>query len=734
MEKIRVMDGVYWVEIPEEDLFVLCGCPADVVKHLMIRGLILPRNKNGVAYESGPNAILLSDVSIQKGQFANLAEFPVLQMLYRQGMLIPHHPNNKGKKPIMIGTANQIRAQSEYISRGNYGLKSKEEIIATGIDEDVAEEIFKLKMKFAFNQIRPTDELIDFYPIISSHVELPGGVLIRRTALNVFSFQYKGKSLTVDLNLGPGEEYKPAINLSYHSIKREYFSIIHIGEGDGWDVMRPCMSSLITFQGKIYLIDTGPNILNSLTSLGIGVNEIEGIFHTHAHDDHFAGLTSLIHSDHRIKYYAVPLVRATVVKKLSSLMSISERRVHSSFVINDLEFNKWNNIDGLEVMPILSPHPVETSVMVFRSFWEGGHKTYTHLADIPSLKVLEDLLGSETKKSDTARQIYDTFKSCIMSRANLKKIDVGGGLIHGVAEDFLNDRSDKILLSHTASNLTVSEKEIGSQASFGQEDVLIEAYKDHFMQSAFHFLKEYFPRAPVHDLNMLHNCPIESFNAGAIMIKKGDRINYVFLILNGVAEYIDAERGISSKLSTASFLGEFSAINNEPSPLTYRSVSYVKALKIPVDIYHEFIKRNFDLEDMQRLYDIVKFLQTTYLFGEMISSLIQHKIARQAVIKRACSNEELIIGLEPKLVLIFSGKAALYAGGQLLETLSPGDFFGEETILLNAADFFTAVAHQDVELMIIPKAAIKDIPIIEWKIRETFEKRLTVYDTLFDSD
>ncbi len=51
MERIDVIPGVSVVDIPEADLAVLCGCPADVVKHLMRRGLILRKDTGGVAYE-----------------------------------------------------------------------------------------------------------------------------------------------------------------------------------------------------------------------------------------------------------------------------------------------------------------------------------------------------------------------------------------------------------------------------------------------------------------------------------------------------------------------------------------------------------------------------------------------------------------------------------------------------------------------------------------------------------
>jgi len=54
------------------------------------------------------------------------------------------------------------------------------------------------------------------------------------------------------------------------------------------------------------------------------VGEIEGIFHTHAHDDHFAGLPALLASGRRLKYFTTPLVRHSVTRKLSALLSIDE--------------------------------------------------------------------------------------------------------------------------------------------------------------------------------------------------------------------------------------------------------------------------------------------------------------------------------------------------------------------------------------------------------------------------
>jgi len=176
--KTKVTTGVIWVEVPEAGMSILCGCPEDAVKHLMQRGFIQTTEKDGVQFETGPNAILLSDLPIQNGAFCNLSEFPVLQMLYRQGMLLPDHPNNTGVRPLLLGSEGQVRAQMQYIYRGNYGLTSKAEIMATGMSAADAELIMDMKSKFAFGNIRATEELLDSHIIDAAPKEIRGGVMV----------------------------------------------------------------------------------------------------------------------------------------------------------------------------------------------------------------------------------------------------------------------------------------------------------------------------------------------------------------------------------------------------------------------------------------------------------------------------------------------------------------------------------------------------------------------------
>ena len=78
-----------------------------------------------------------------------------------------------------------------------------------------------------------------------------------------------------------------------------------------------------------------------------------------------------------------------------------------------------------------------------------------------------------------------------MAEADVKKIDIGGGMIHGMAKDFSDDKSKKVILSHTNRNLTPQEKEIGERASFGMIDTLIPSNSNPMALYVKKYLKHY---------------------------------------------------------------------------------------------------------------------------------------------------------------------------------------------------------------------------------------------------
>ncbi len=728
MKKSRIANGVFWIEEPEADLRMLCGAPADVVKHLMRGGYITGAEKNGVVFETGPNAILLSDVSIQNGEFSNLAEFPVLQMLYRQGLIIPNHPNNTGRKPLIIGAEDQVQAQRDYIYRGNYGLVSTEELVAAGVPKKRAAELMRIKTHFAFGRIRDPEELIDFRIVRNEPVEVFPGVDIERVAINTYRISTQTDYVEVSLTIDRNSSYEPPYQLGQNKIKSEYFSIVHTGEGDGWDIHRPCMASIVVFQGRVYLIDAGPSVHHTLNALGISVNEIAGIFHTHAHDDHFAGLTSLVRADHKLAYYATPMVRASVMKKLSALMSFPEEQFKKFFDTHDLVEGEWNMIDGLEVRPVYSPHPVETTIMFFRALWENDYKTYAHFADITSFEVLDTVM---TGKNDVSRKLKDEIVANYLTPVDVKKLDIGGGMIHGRAEDFRDDTSGRIVLSHKATALTLAEKEIGANSSFGMRDVLIPTSVGAVALSGLEILQKHFPMVPDHELLMLSNCPARTHSVGTILVKKGEVNRSVLLLLNGLADVIDTERGVNNTMTAGAFLGEMSGLLAQESPRTYRAASFVNVLEIPAGMFLEFIERNGMGDLMGRFLEAKHFLEGTELLGDRIAGDKLTNIV-QTVTERTIKRGERL-KVTNQLLFVVDGAVSVVCGEKEIEEAGPFDVIGEECVLNLDQCNHTFRATRATRVYAIPVAELADIPIVRWKLLEHFNRRRRLCNAIYQA-
>jgi hemerythrin len=722
IRKIPVSTGIFWVEVPAADVRILCGCPADSVKHLLRKGLIVPIEIDGVACETGPNAILLSDLAIQNGRVSSQSEFPVLQMLYNQGMIVPNHPGNTGMRPLLIGSRRQVDAQMAYIFRGNYGLVSREELMKAGLAPEQADELMRMKLAFAFGRIRPSDELVQPVYVEREAVEIRNGVFVKRIRTNVFEISCGGEKVEVNLSLAPGQYYECAYTLDMHLLQRDYFTVVHTGDGDGWDMNRPTMGSIILFQGRVFLIDAGPNIGYALTALGIGVNEIDGIFHTHCHDDHLAGLTSLIRGDRRIAYYSVPMVRASVVEKLASMVQVSEKDFRQLFDVRDLTLGEWNDIEGLEVRPILSPHPVETTIFYFRVMWEGGYRVYGHLADIASLDVMRRMIAPDDAPAGISQSLFDRTVEAYLQKADVKKIDIGGGLIHGAAVDFRADPSGKLILAHTARRLTEEERTIGSGAPFGTVDVLIEGVSDELRRRAFTYLRDYFPDVPLHRIRHLMNSSVLVFNPEVILIKEGQPASGVHLILSGTVEMLRPGVPGGNLLSAGSIIGETPALLDTVAGETYRAVSFVQAMRLPRDLYLDFVTRNDLYHDIVDSRDEWEFLRGSWLFADGVSCMTLNRLVR-ATEPVSFERDRVVQPAQHDLLVMRSGEALLTTPSGYSERLTTGSHFGA-TALTDCMARGTEVRFVDpAEAYRVPLSSIANVPVVRWKMLETHRRR-----------
>ncbi|OQY34707.1 MAG: hypothetical protein B6241_03975 [Spirochaetaceae bacterium 4572_59] len=723
MELVKVTTGLFWLEIPEKNFYLMCGCPMDSIKHLTNKALIRPLQNRTAYTESGPNAILLSDRPVQNGYFCNMAEFPILHMMYKQGMSLPGHPGNTGDKPRIIGTENQLRAQKDYIFRGNYGLASKDEFRQAGCSDERTEELWRLKMKFSYNKILDPEELIETTVIHTEVVELKPGIFLERKGMNLYSLSCDGESLDINLNIDKEERYEAPYKLDYHNISREYFSIVHMGEGNGWDNKRPCMGSIIIFKGKIYMIDAGPNIEYSLNALGLSVNDVEGIFHTHIHDDHFSGLTYLLMADHKIKYFAAPMVMETTRKKLSALMREDESILDDLFDLWPLKSDEWNMHDGLEIKPVFSPHPVETTILYFRVKTVDGYKSYAHLADIVCKKILESFI-SEDPKTGITKDLFDKVWTGYHEKADIKKIDVGGGFVHGNSDDFIDDPSETLLLSHKDQALSTREKEIGESRAFGAQDILIPARKDYRSIHARMVLKDYFPEVDDSDLDVLLVNTYKKYKVGDCLAKKGELLQSITLILFGVVDYISGNKKEGSRkehfeMTSGTLIGINSSICGKKTIGSYHASSCIETLSIPVDIMLFFLKKHNLLETLRDNNKIVQDLRRSYLFGSRISSRKLFKLSQKAELLDILPGEILSQGWSKDLYFIKEGSLEILSEGKIRKVLNQGESWGGFPVNHECGEMDITVRvsmAKSTKLYHLPHNIIKETPIVQWKL------------------
>ncbi len=725
MRKFQVTYGVYLLDCSEVGLRILCGCPMDTIKLLMRAGLIQRIEDDNWLWESGANAILLSDVSVQNGAFCNLTEFPLMHILYNQGLGVPNHPGYTGSKPMLIGIPEQIKGQIEYLDRGMNGLSAEELANVPQLSADDQRALLAYKSRFKYGKRRSSQEIINFKEIKTNEepYEIAPGLDMVRLGLNVYLFQYGEQEEIIDLTLTDHQFYGIPYNLDYHPAHKRDFSVIHSGEGNGWDKDRPCMSSIICAEGKYYLIDAGPNVLEGLTKLGISISEVEGVFLTHAHDDHFNGLTGLIRSQKRLKFFASTVVRISVMRKLVALLNFSESLFSNFFDIHDLELNEWNFIGRLQVMPILSPHPVETNIFYFRmEDGVGGMRSYGHLADVISNRVHNSFLAVEDEDQRFLQERYDDVWRSYLRATNVKKIDANSGLIHGEIEDFLMDNSIKLVVSHTTGTPQVSQRMIGSTVNFGVEEVLLPATKDYLAEAALAYMDDIFPSVPNKiKLELLRQRRV-LINPGSIIIRDSAPMEAVYLVVSGICEHLINDR-VARRYEAGRILGEFEALQRVACGGTYRAVSFVKVIKIEANEFFQFVKANVNFSDYMQQFTERAMLRGSLLFNEISSRNLLYNIGKNLKRVKYAEGAKLEEGTHRCIGLITEGMVGIFHKDNLVETLSEGSFYGQEVFFAKLDDIVpSVVALSDVGVMQISLDDFVGVPLLLWNLLETGDK------------
>lgn len=697
MKKVDIAAGIYYVEVPEEDLRILCGCPENSIKFVMKKGLIR-KGKEGFI---GPNALLLNDIAIEQGRHLNLAEFPFLHYTFFQGT---GDPNNR-EKMVLIGLPSQIENQFNYVKRGYFGLYTQEEISECGISPEEAEKLYNLRK--VYHQQKKNFDIITPVYTNAKIRRVKGDLYIRRNGINDFTFIYKKEKVHISLKdtvRNTGLPYE----LDYVYTEKHDFSIITTGNGNGWNPKVPCMGGVICYKGSYYLMDAGPGMTDLLKFMGISINEIDGVFSSHSHDDHFSGLISLFNSQRRVKYYSTPLIKNSVFKKMSALLNTSEEEILNYFDFIPLEENSWNDIEGLHVKPSYSLHPVETNIFYFKAKnREGKWLTYGHLADIISRRELENLIDSDKDEILSRQWLWDLYNR-YFEPVDLKKIDAGGGVVHGESEDFLEDRSQKIVLSHL--NRDISQEESSrfiKPMDFGYTDVLISASRDYDYDTAESVLKELTNNGEL--IKELLCCPLEKLSPGTVLYEVNERLDNIYLVLSGEITELGM-KGHHRPVVQGDFTTAF--YSEDITPYRYKSLGYCTVLKIPSALFKRLRK---EIQPTEEFY----LLRNENIFHNGFSVSVLKELSSKMKIKKLSGGDSLSLD-KNEFFIIKEGGIEILCKGKEAEVLSEKKLCGY--FLFNSQDV-ELKAVEDSEIGVFSTEDVKNINAVTWKLTEVALKR-----------
>ena len=277
----------------------------------------------------------------------------------------------------------------------------------------------------------------------------------------------------------------------------------------------------------------------------------------------------------------------------------------------------------------MSPHPVETTVFRFRARdADGSARSPTSPISPRSRSSIR--WSCRISRPGISAELAARTKAAYLEKAELKKADVGGGMIHGSAEDFAGDASGRILLSHGIASIPGGMGKNASIALFGDEDVLIATGKRRAIAAA----------------------PVS-------------------------AERLRASRAMD------------------------------------------------DIEE------ITAYLRWNAPFADLSTPALA-EIAVAARFERLREGRSLASGGQAAIWMILAGRARITAGSRTVGALGPGDFFGEEGLIVEGRCLFDAVALESVEAYRIPYEAVEDRPILLWRLREKLETRLSAVKSVFD--
>ena len=565
-----IFPGVFYISAGEHSL--LAGCPPEIVKVLMQRGL------------KSPNYILLPDRPVSHGESQVAVEFPLYHHLFVGGKLA------SGELLGLIGNARRIQAARALLELTLFGPDAKQMAeweMPSQQAEELARETRSFHLKDKHGKVLPLDSLITTRILEDEPLDL-GWAILRRVAVNQFEIAVGGHTKTFDLT--PEQEQAPPYPVSTDLTPTTLvkLGVEVLGGSTGFSATQASSGFALCHDGNYMLVDAIPYLNAHLRARGIARNQVRSLFLSHIHDDH-CNLISLLQYNRRIKVLTTPLIYRMMLRKLALLMDHPEESLQEYFIFIPLQPGEEANFFGLRIRPFYSSHSIPTIGAYFETTHAGKDCRLIFTSDMQALADLKRIQRTGVISQERYLQIAELYRQ----PAQLLLADGGEGQIHGDPSDASNSPAERIVFLHL-DNLSEKFQAHFCTATSGKRFNLVRGETDYNLTRTIEFLLEYFPgMPPVWISCLLANQRVLTFNAGDIIIREGTRSEgFVYMILTGYAQVVhhDGERKqFLAQMEAGELIGEMSVIMGHGQ----RNASVVALSPVTVTAFAESSFREF---------------------------------------------------------------------------------------------------------------------------------------------
>ncbi|MBX7057027.1 MAG: cyclic nucleotide-binding domain-containing protein [Leptospirales bacterium] len=706
MSLIEVAPGVNVLR--HEDRTILFGCPPEVIKHLMLRGL------------GSPQVIVLPDTPYRFDVLQNCTEFPLYYFLFVDGNF------RQGKKLTIVGTAGHLKANRRLLRLTLLG-PTRKEYDALGESpwfDELYRESRALAVKDQSGRELTIDDFVHFVPFVNGIAKLPDGLQIAHSGRD--RFQAGGH--TIDIGFDEPQQAPYDLRDDFTVTMPARFGVTVTGGASGFIADKPCSSLVLHYNSEHMLIDCPPYLNQALNARGIAAAEIRSIFLTHIHDDH-CNIFPLLRLSNKVSMITTREIFWMAIMKLSLQTLLPAEEISAMIHFVEVKAYETTEFFGVSIEPHYTVHSIPTIGATFRMHEGGASRSIVFIGDNKAFSDIEAMVEQGVVRPEKFRALKDRYTE----RHDILFADGGMGILHGNPRDALKSQSDRIVFMHLE-KLPPEFDATFSHAVAGKRYNIIPGSQDAHIIRTMHIIS-----ASFRDISsewstaLMNNFKIVTFNAGDIIFKQNESSKgIIYVLLSGVCSVVvhDGQRLTEkARKDAGDFVGEMAVLDQNK----VRSASIVAATPVTLcaleeKLFHEFLVAEERTDEMRQLWRTRAELERFWPFSDF-SDNVKDRIARNALRKRVGAGETLVKQgqSDGEFFIVLSGEYSVRHDGREIKVLRGGDMFGEYGSLDDSVRNATVSALSDGEVLEVARGEIRRIidqaPIFNFSMRELMMRR-----------